>query len=100
MFKVLVPNLRVAIISASFLTAAIVIGEYTLADTLLIETLAPFQQKFVGREPQAGYALNLLALLVTTLLFAADQRAHPQAQSEAQDLRVRRGAVRNRHSHA
>jgi hypothetical protein len=23
----------------------------------------------VGREPQAGYALNLLALLVTTLLF-------------------------------
>ncbi|HZB42855.1 MAG TPA: ABC transporter permease subunit [Ilumatobacter sp.] len=70
MFKVLVPNLRVAIISASFLTAAIVVGEYTLADTLLIETLAPFQQKFVGREPQAGYALNLLALLVTTLLFA------------------------------
>jgi len=70
MFKVLIPNLRVAIISASFLTAAIVIGEYTLADTLLIETLAPFQQKFVGREPQAGYTLNLLALLVTTLLFA------------------------------
>ena len=70
MFKVLIPNLRTAIISASFLTAAIVVGEYTLADTLLIETLAPFQQKFVGREPQAGYALNLLALLVTTLLFA------------------------------
>ena len=69
MFKVLIPNLRAAIISASFLTAAIVVGEYTLADTLLIETLAPFQQKFVGREPQAGYALNLLALLVTTLLF-------------------------------
>jgi putative spermidine/putrescine transport system permease protein len=69
LFKVLVPNLRTAIISASFLTAAIVIGEYTLADTLLIETLAPFQQKFVGREPQAGYALNLLALLLMTLLF-------------------------------
>jgi putative spermidine/putrescine transport system permease protein len=68
--KVLVPNLRTSIISASFLTAAIVIGEYTLADTLLIESLAPFQQKYTGREPQAGYGLNLLALVATTALFA------------------------------
>ena len=67
--KVLVPNLRIAIISASFLTAAIVVGEYTLADTLLIKTLAPYQQQFVGREPQAGYALNLMALVATTMLF-------------------------------
>jgi hypothetical protein len=44
-------------------------GEYTLADTLLIESLPPFQQKFVGREPQAGYGLNLLALVATTSLF-------------------------------
>jgi putative spermidine/putrescine transport system permease protein len=69
MFKVLVPNLRTAIISASFLTTAIVVGEYTLADTLLVETLAPFQQKFVGHAPRAGYALNVLVLLFTTLLF-------------------------------
>jgi putative spermidine/putrescine transport system permease protein len=69
--KVLVPNLRTAIISASFLTAAIVMGEYTLADTLLIESLPPFQQKYTGREPQAGYGLNLLALVATTMLFAA-----------------------------
>jgi putative spermidine/putrescine transport system permease protein len=68
--KVLIPNLRTSIISASFLTAAIVIGEYTLADTLLIESLAPFQQKYTGREPQAGYGLNLLALVATTTLFA------------------------------
>jgi putative spermidine/putrescine transport system permease protein len=68
--KVLVPNLRTAIISASFLTAAVVMGEYTLADTLLIESLAPFQQKFVGQEPQAGYGVNLMALLATTVLFA------------------------------
>jgi len=68
--KVLVPNLRTSIIYASFLTAAVVMGEYTLADTLLIESLPPFQQKFVGREPQAGYGVNLLALVSTTLLFA------------------------------
>ncbi|MCB0998979.1 MAG: ABC transporter permease subunit [Acidimicrobiales bacterium] len=69
-FRVLVPNMRSSIIYASFLTAAVVMGEYTLADTLLIESLPPFQQKFVGREPQAGYGLNLLALVATTLLFA------------------------------
>lgn len=68
--KVLIPNLRTSIIAASFLTAAVVMGEYTLADTLLIDSLAPYQQKFTGREPQAGYGLNLLALVATTLLFA------------------------------
>jgi putative spermidine/putrescine transport system permease protein len=67
--RVVVPNLRTAIISASFLTAAVVIGEFTIADTLLKETLPRFQATFVGREPQAGYGLNLLALLVTTLMF-------------------------------
>lgn len=69
LWKVLLPNMRAAIISAAFLTAAVVIGEFTIADTLLKETLPRFQATFVGREPQAGYALNLLALLVTTLLF-------------------------------
>ena len=68
-FRVVLPNLRTAIISASFLTAAVVIGEFTIADTLLKETLPRFQATFVGREPQAGYGLNLLALLTTTLLF-------------------------------
>ena len=68
-FRVVLPNLRTALISASFLTAAVVIGEFTIADTLLKETLPRFQATFVGREPQAGYGLNLLALLTTTLLF-------------------------------
>lgn len=67
--KVLIPNLRTAIISAAFLTAAVVIGEYTIASTLLKRTLPQFQREYTQREPQAGYALNLLALLVTTLLF-------------------------------
>lgn len=66
---VIVPNLRTSIISASFLTAAVVVGEFTIADTLLKETLPRFQATFTAREPQAGYLLNLLALLTTTLLF-------------------------------
>ncbi len=80
--RVIIPNLRTSIISASFLTAAVVIGEYTLANLLLIQSLPPFQEQFTQREPQAGYGLNLLALLATTLLFAlisvATRRRHPK----------------------
>lgn len=72
--RVLIPNLRSAIVSAAFLTAAVTIGEFTIADTLLKETLPRFQATFVGREPQGGYALNLLALLTTTLLFVVLSR--------------------------
>lgn len=67
--RVVIPNLRTAIISASFLTAAVVIGEFTIADTLLKETLPRFQATFVGKQPQGGYGLNLLALVVTIALF-------------------------------
>lgn len=80
---VLIPNLRSALISASFLTAAVVIGEFTIANTLLKETLPRFQATYVGREPQGGYGLNLLAILVTVALFVllnrlARQRATPR----------------------
>lgn len=69
--RVLIPNLRSALMSATFLTAAVVIGEFTIANTLLKETLPRFQATFVGREPQGGYGLNLLAILVTVALFVA-----------------------------
>ncbi len=68
--RVIVPNLRASIISSSFLTAAVVIGEFTIANTLLKETLPRFQRTFTGKNPQGGYGLNLLALLVTIALFA------------------------------
>jgi len=70
LWRVVIPNLRTSIISASFLTAAVVIGEFTIADTLLKETLPRFQRTFTQRSPQGGYGLNLLALLVTIALFA------------------------------
>ncbi len=99
LWRVLVPNLRTAIISASFLTAAVVVGEFTIADTLLIETLPPFQQQFVGREPQAGYALNLMALLATTLLFVLLSVLTRKRNPQSQDVRVRRRDVRHVRPH-
>lgn len=68
--RALVPNLRTAIISSAFLTTAVVLGEFTIASTLLKNTLPTFQATYVKREPQGGYGLNLLALVATTGLFA------------------------------
>lgn len=79
--RVLIPNLRSALISASFLTAAVVIGEFTIANTLLKETLPRFQATYVGRQPQGGYGLNLLAILVTVVLFVALNRLTRQRSS-------------------
>jgi putative spermidine/putrescine transport system permease protein len=68
--RAIVPNIRSAIISASFLTAAVVLGEYTMARVLLKRTLPAFMAQYQGREPQGGMALALTALVGTTLLFA------------------------------
>ena len=68
--RAVVPNLRTSIISSAFLTTAVVLGEFTIASTLLKNTLPTFQRTFVGVNPQAGFGLNFLALVVTTMLFA------------------------------
>ena len=68
--RAIVPNIRAAIISASFLTAAVVLGEYTIARTLLKRTVPAFMAQYQGREPQGGMALALTALVGTTALFA------------------------------
>ena len=68
--RVLVPNLRTAIISSAFLTAAVVLGEYTMARVLLKRTLPAFMAQYQTHEPQGGMALALTALVATTALFA------------------------------
>jgi putative spermidine/putrescine transport system permease protein len=68
--RVMIPNLRTAIISSSILTAAVVLGEFTVARVLLKETLPLFMFEYQQREPQAGIGLGLLALVATTMLFA------------------------------
>ncbi len=68
--RALIPNLRTAIISSSFLTAAVVLGELTVARVLLKQTLPQFMIEYRGHEPQGGMGLGLLALVATTALFA------------------------------
>jgi putative spermidine/putrescine transport system permease protein len=68
--RALIPNLRTAIVSSSFLTAAVVLGEYTVSRLLLKNTLPQFMYIYQGSEPQGGVGLGLLALVATTALFA------------------------------
>lgn len=71
LWRVLLPNLRAALISASFLTATVVLGEFTIAALLLKDTLPTFNQQLAQREVQGGFALGLLTLAASTVLLAA-----------------------------
>jgi putative spermidine/putrescine transport system permease protein len=70
MFRVLVPNLRVSLLTSAFLTATVVLGEFTMAALMGRLTLQTFTQQFSQREPQGAFALGLLTLVVTTALLA------------------------------
>lgn len=68
LFRVLLPNLRSAIVSSSFLTATVVLGEFTIAQTLLKRTFPQFLAEFYTKEAQGGAALSVLTLLATVAL--------------------------------
>lgn len=70
LMRVLIPSLKSALISSTFLTIAVVLGEYTIADVLLKRTLPAFMAEYRQSDPRGGYALAVMSLLATTLLFA------------------------------
>jgi putative spermidine/putrescine transport system permease protein len=66
--RALLPNLRSAVISSSFLTVTVVLGELTMAQVLLKRTFPQFLAEYGRKEGRAGVALALLTLVATTLL--------------------------------
>ena len=66
--RVLFPNLASSLISASFLTTTIVLGEFTIAVTLNKLTFPVFSFEYFGRSPQGGIALALLTWLAITFM--------------------------------
>lgn len=70
MFRVLMPNLRTSLLTAAFLTATVVMGEFTMAQLMGKFTLPVFQSQFYLREIQGGLALGLATLVFTTFLLA------------------------------
>ncbi|MFI4996129.1 MAG: ABC transporter permease [Hyphomicrobiales bacterium] len=81
LFKVIFPNVRVAILSGAFLTFAIVIGEFTLASLLDRPAFGPYLQLVGANRAYEPSALAIVAFIVTWAcmgliqVFGHDRRA-------------------------
>ncbi|WP_282697713.1 ABC transporter permease subunit [Streptomyces sp. CC208A] len=65
------PNLRGALMNASFLALALVLGEYTVAQLLGFRPFAVWIVNISGSQAQMSVAVSVLSLLVTWVLLLA-----------------------------
>ena len=76
--SVVLPVLRTSVLNASFLTLALVLGEFTIASILGFETFPTWIVKISGSEPQLSVSVSVLSLMVTwgllLLISALDRR--------------------------
>jgi putative spermidine/putrescine transport system permease protein len=81
---VILPNVRVAVLSGAFLTFAIVIGEFTMASLLDRPAFGPYLQNIGANRAYEPSALAVIAFLVTWLcmglinLFGRSRAAAPR----------------------
>ena len=66
LFRVIFPNLRVAILSSAFLTMATVIGEYTIASFLVgIKAFGPYMSMIGQNKTYESSSLAIISFLLT-----------------------------------
>jgi putative spermidine/putrescine transport system permease protein len=65
LLRVILPNVRVAVLSGAFLTFAIVIGEFTMASLLNRPAFGPYLQLIGANRAYEPSALAIIAFLVT-----------------------------------
>ncbi|MBI1776616.1 MAG: ABC transporter permease subunit [Proteobacteria bacterium] len=65
LFRVIFPNVRVAVLSGAFLTFAIVIGEFTMAALLDRPAFGPYLQLIGANRAYEPSALAIIAFIVT-----------------------------------
>ena len=65
MLSVILPNIRVAVLSGAFLTFAIVIGEFTFASLLNRPAFGPYLQLIGANRAYEPAALAIIAFLIT-----------------------------------
>jgi putative spermidine/putrescine transport system permease protein len=65
LLQVILPNLRSAMLSAAFLTFAIVMGEYTISSLLLFSTFAVYIYYIGNTTAQPAAALAVISLVLT-----------------------------------
>jgi ABC-type Fe3+ transport system permease subunit len=68
LFSVVLPVLRTSVLNASFITIALVLGEFTVAALLGFETFPTWIVRISGSLPQLSVAVSVLSLLVTWVL--------------------------------
>jgi putative spermidine/putrescine transport system permease protein len=68
LWRVVIPNLRTAILSATVLTVALVLGEYTMASLDNFQTFPVWIVNFEQNSGPVSIAASLLALFVTWIL--------------------------------
>ena len=68
LWRVVMPNLRTAMLSATVLTVALVLGEYTMASLDNFQTFPVWIVNFEQNSGPVSTAASLLALLVTWIL--------------------------------
>jgi putative spermidine/putrescine transport system permease protein len=68
LWRVVIPNLRTAMLSATVLTVALVLGEYTMASLDNFQTFPVWIVNFEQNSGTVSVAASLLALFVTWLL--------------------------------
>lgn len=66
--RAVLPNLRGALLNASFLTLALVLGEFTVAQILKFRPFAVWIVGIGGSQAQMSVAVSVLSLLITWLL--------------------------------
>jgi putative spermidine/putrescine transport system permease protein len=75
---VVLPVLRTSVLNASFLTLALVLGEFTIAAILGFETFPTWIVRISGSQPQLSVAVSVVSLMVTwgllLLISALDRR--------------------------
>lgn len=71
MFRVIIPNLRSGLASASFLTLALVLGEFTVARLLGFQPFAVWIVTISGSKGQLSVAVSILSLVLIWLLLLA-----------------------------
>ncbi len=71
LLRIVLPNIRSAVLSGAFLTVAIVLGEFTFASLLDRPAFGPFMQLLGANRAYEPAALSLIAFALTWALMAA-----------------------------
>jgi putative spermidine/putrescine transport system permease protein len=87
LWQVLLPNLRVPLLNAAFLTFALVLGEYTVAALLQFAPFAVWIVGIGGSQAQLSVAVSVLSLLLTWLLLVLMTSAVGRPPSSRTSLR-------------